>query len=64
VTSLSRPSTSTTHILQAPVGVKSFIRQRVGMMIPLRLSAERIVSPFSALIFLLFTCIVKTMAAI
>jgi hypothetical protein len=30
----------------------------------LRLSAERIVSPFSAFIFLLFTCIVKSIKAI
>src|SRR5665647_206551 len=64
VTRRSRPSTSTTHILQAPVGVNSFILQSVGIIIPLRLRAERIVSPFSALIFLLFTCIVNSMKVI
>src|SRR5664279_4212322 len=47
-TSALLPSTSTTHILQAPVGERSFMLHKVGIFIPAFVSAERIVSPVSA----------------
>jgi hypothetical protein len=44
-TSPLAPSTSTRHILHAPVGAALFIKQSVGMSIPLRCVTWRIVSP-------------------
>ena len=42
------PSTSTTHIRQAPVGVRPSMWQSVGTLMPARRSAVSSISPFSA----------------
>jgi len=51
------PSTSTTQIRQAPLGIRSDMWQRVGMRIPALVRAERMVSPGLASITLLLAVI-------
>jgi hypothetical protein len=51
------PSTSTTHILHAPVGERSFMEHNEGILCPLDLRADIMVSPLRAFIILLLTSI-------
>lgn len=55
------PSTSTTHILQEPVGLSPGIWQRVGMDIPFLRRTSSMVSPRCAVIFLPFTSMSRSM---
>ena len=55
------PSTSTTHMRQAPVGVNPSMKHSVGTLIPLRDSVCRMVSPCLARMVLLLTSISKIM---